>query len=660
MPDAEPHVFVIPRHAVPMAASGLSPLQEMMLHAPEPVRIFSAPTGAGKSYAFQVAMRTQGSRVLFIVPTRRLAQNLAEGLLQDLVTAGIPREDALRKVFLWTSDESRRIREENPGEDVNRRRIREIRLEADHRGGIMIIATPESVARYLLKPAFSKGGADVQSIADLLRLDHVVFDEFHTIEARGMGLSMALATYLQHGLTDAKVTFLSATPVDLLTSLTHFGIERSSILSASETVVTGPEEDTPGMRAIHGDVTVTFRRDASIVAALEAHRAAVLRTLARPRESKAGQVVLILDSVRDLHSSKREIARWFDGVGVGPEDRLAINSIDDSTDMDMSGLFVAGREADPLDYRVLVATASVEMGVTFRAGLIVMNPGHDACSFVQRIGRAARGDVEGEVIVTTSKSERADPTWLKQTWSRLVAEGDVVPVDRFVDGVLAGVRKKFDVNDVELDQVDGTFRKMPQFAAWGAALFWCAMEEALAVPGHKGTKTLLRTFRPKKAAAMGIWLDQMKRIDLHAASEWRKAFLREALKLRMIAPSVKLIDRDGLTRNIPWHIWASDAKLSAQPVHLMDDGSTMVSVRGSLHEVLSDLTRDRNMRLTEEVLLPYSADRPLLEADRLFESCLSLMRKAGRDHLRAEQRQALEIGERLVRLTRIVPMAEGG
>lgn len=660
MPDGDADTFVIPRHVVPMGPRGLSPLQERMLDAPAPVRVFSAPTGAGKSYAFQVAMREAQSRILFIVPTRRLAQNLAEGLRQDLTDSGMPEDRVRQRLCLWTSDETRRIRREDSKADVNRRRIREIRLESDIHGGLMIIATPESVARYLLKPAFSKGGADVQSIADLLRLDHIVFDEFHTIEARGMGLSMALVTYLSKGLTDAKVTFLSATPVDLETSLVHFGIPREGILVASETVVTGRAEATAGMRAIHGDVTVTFRRDASMVDALDAQRDTVLRTLALPRDGKAGQVVLIFDSVRDLQTSKRALARWFDGVGVGPADRLAINSIDDSTDLGLDGLFAEGRYADPLDYRVLVATASVEMGVTFRAGLIVMNPGHDPCSFVQRIGRVARGDVEGRVAVTTAKSEQADPSWLKQIRQRLLSEGGVVPIDRFIDCVLAGVRDRFDVTERDLDQAEGAFRKMPQSAAWGAALFWCAMEEALAIPGHKGTKALLRNFRPKKAAAMSFWLDEMKRMQLNSAAEWRRAFILEAMKLRMIAPAVWLVDPTGEPpRKVPWHIWSSDERLSRQPVRLRDDGAIEVAIQEPVHVALAALSHDRHVRRTEEVLLPHSGERPLLEADKLVESCLSLLRRAGRGQLRAEQRRALEIGEKLVRLTRIVPTIGG-
>ena len=81
----------IARHCVGSdPETGLSPLQQDLLTRPEKVRIADAPTGAGKSYAFQRAM-IAGERVLFIVPTRRLAQNLIAGLqrkIQDVAKKG--------------------------------------------------------------------------------------------------------------------------------------------------------------------------------------------------------------------------------------------------------------------------------------------------------------------------------------------------------------------------------------------------------------------------------------------------------------------------------------------------------------------------------------------------------------------------------------------
>ena len=70
--------MLIPAHSVPTRASGLSPMQEQVLHSERFVRLVSAPTGTGKSYAFMQAVLNGNKRVLFIVPTKRLLQNLRD------------------------------------------------------------------------------------------------------------------------------------------------------------------------------------------------------------------------------------------------------------------------------------------------------------------------------------------------------------------------------------------------------------------------------------------------------------------------------------------------------------------------------------------------------------------------------------------------------
>lgn len=48
---------------------------------------------------------TRGERVLFVDPTRRLAQNLLAGLAENLTRDhGWPKEVAFQKLALWSSD----------------------------------------------------------------------------------------------------------------------------------------------------------------------------------------------------------------------------------------------------------------------------------------------------------------------------------------------------------------------------------------------------------------------------------------------------------------------------------------------------------------------------------------------------------------------------
>jgi hypothetical protein len=70
----------------------------------------------------------------------------------------------------------------------------------------------------------------------------------------------------------ARVTFLSATPIDVCTTLVSFGVPEDAILVAAEEVVTGPPAETPGLRAIHGDVRVRIEQGEGLLPALDRHR----------------------------------------------------------------------------------------------------------------------------------------------------------------------------------------------------------------------------------------------------------------------------------------------------------------------------------------------------------------------------------------------------
>src|SRR5262249_26027101 len=149
-------------------------------------------TGAGKSYAFQRAVNN-GKRVLFVVPTRRLAQNLARGLIEAQTENGIDAETAASRVALWSSDERQRLKSKDPTLDIGRLRIRGLRGLEARRSGDIIIATPGSVVWLLLRPSFAGIGQAPVGMQDPIReFDHIVFDEFHSIDARGFGLAAAI------------------------------------------------------------------------------------------------------------------------------------------------------------------------------------------------------------------------------------------------------------------------------------------------------------------------------------------------------------------------------------------------------------------------------------------------------------------------------------
>lgn len=652
----EPVEILIPRHAVPSdPVTGLSPLQAAMMDDPAPIRIFSAPTGAGKSYAFQIAMRERGARILFIVPTRRLAQNIAQGLIGDLVDAGWDPEEARERVCIWSSDERQRLEEEMPGVRIPRLRLEQLRDDGGPHGrGRMIVATQESVVHLLLGRGRTEGGMDPQSVIDLLRLDHVVIDEFHTVDARGMGLACALSSITPRIGGGARLTFLSATPIDVRSTLIGFGVDPDHISIREERVVTGDPNETSGMRAIHGDVRLRLELSEGMIPTLTRHEDLIRETLART--DRGSQVVLIYDGLKRLLADKPALAGLLDRLGVGPAERLVINSMDDSVDRAEDGRFTFGHLNDPTRFKVLIATSSVEMGVTFRAGLILMEPGHDPCSFVQRIGRVARGDLPGSVIVSFSRSQIDRLGWLRAVRTELERGPDRVPVGDFVRALLRGTRERFDLSGSDPDAEDGNFRKMPQTAMWCAALFWVAMERAEWRSVIRGS---FREFRPPKAARMGAMLARLLGSENRATQAWAKAFIEEAKTLRVIVEKVILVEPSGLSKGIPWHLYASTPELVDAPSYLDDRDALRVRVGRPIAEIETELGGLRARR-REEALSPHQQGTIMVDAEKVREDwCRQMDRILSSPGLMERDRDAIETALTIVRLTGIVPIHKG-
>ena len=649
--------LVIPRHAVASMedGSGLSPLQHATIHDPAPVRIFSAPTGAGKSFAFQRAVVEHGARVLFIVPTRRLADNLARGLCEELERQG--RADEIpHRVFVWTSDAAARERAADPQLIVGRRRIQQIRaLDGIPSRGVMIVATPESVAYAILRARVHAPGLSRMTIVDALRFDHVVFDEFHTIDARGMGLSAAIAKLATSLKGAARLTFLSATPIGVRDTLVEFGVNPSLIVERAETVVTGRLAETGGMRALHGDVRLSFLDVEKPCDGLETHLDEARVCLDRGR-----QIVLIYDRLSVLQADKLRLCDVLKRLGLREGDCLSTNSIDDSVGEDRETFFHVGRDRDPLDYRVLLATSNLELGVTFRAGLMVMDAGHDPASFVQRVGRVARGDEPGAVLVCAPTARTDRDGWLRSLMKGLAAQGRVCPIDRFTEIALESVRSTFspprreDPDDAER----AVFRTMPARAVWCAALFWAAME--VAVERQRGVRETLRDpgLQPSRVQLIHAKLRAVAKGGENGRA-WREAFLAEALRLRSIAPRVILCPPNGSKRSIPWNLYAGTPDLLVCPTRYRTDrygGDTLeVMLDRPMEAVLADLESSA-ISPKIEALFPHEP-APLPLPDRtLVSDWLSLADKAAVMELRSPERKAaIEAAAQLVRISGIVP-----
>ena len=647
-----PHLSVtVARHAVPIGVDGLSPLQRLIGDDRTPVRILSAPTGAGKSYAFIQAAR-RDERVLFMVPTRRLAQNLADDAATKLGA------DA---VDLWSSDETARRRAANPDYRPGPSRAAEA---DDFEGKRFIVATPESVALMLLFHTAKGAGADPFGPASIIQyFRHVVFDEFHSIDARGFGLCAffarlcVFAAEANPGQTALpRATFLSATPIKIAPVLAALGVPSAAVLACVEKVDEAPPPGrVPGLRVLHGDVRIDFVLEPDMVALLEAHADEICACLERNR-----QLVVILDQHAELHAERARFAALFDRLGIPLTRRLAVNSTDDSATSGGDGLFTADRNADPKAFDVLLATSSVEVGVTLRAGMLAMDPGHDALSFVQRVGRVAREDESGLVLVRQDPARAGRRDWLRLLLPGLATTERLIPVSRFNALVLASVHQRFEEDPAVLadDTPPTFFRSMPHRAVWASCLFWHAMDQNQ-WKGAAGQRHAFGPMRPGKVSYLAKLLHLVAGGDdkhpAHGGAKWCDRFLAEAKILRDIAPSVTLRSPDGTSPGrIPLHYLDRFPALAAFPLLADKAGGWTLWLDRPLHTVLAsaDSVLARRKRT---VLLPNGQEK-VVDAEQAAQEAASAM---GRLLLHPGTTMAeagrLRAAIKLVQLTGLVP-----
>ncbi len=656
--------LIISRHCVAAdPVTGLSPLQQALLEDPHPIRIADVPTGSGKSYAFQYAMAKRGHRVLFIVPTRRLAQNLAVGLIGSLIGEGWPEDMAEAKVAVWSSDETARLKEQGVLH-ISGHRLRQVReLDFTREGGEMIIAIPEVVSHLLLRKRLEPGQAEIGIFDLLANFDHIVFDEFHTIEPRGFGLA-AVCAKLTSGFSwsRAQVSFLSATPLEIRPVLDRLGVPTEKIKVLHE------EVGSQG-RPLHGDVRLAFSNTESLAALVEAHKEVLTNEL------KAGrQAVIIYDKLGDLKRELPRLAQIFAPVGIKPARVLVINSIDDSGGNGRTTAgFASGRWQNPDRFDVLIATASVEMGVTFRAAnLMFMEPGFEPLNFLQRYGRAARRGQDGQVWVRCDEAMQGNKPWLRQLvdWAAqhhgVRGEGpgmdpSLRSEERVSIEVLTKVlsRSRQDEFKSPLDTEGRYFGTLPNRAAFTAGLYWNAL---MAHPSNRGHRfDHLREHQPQTAKLVYAWLQEVRKMERDrlfgmAAKDWCDRFEALAYVLRDIGPRLRIVEGDDRVIDAE-RLWLHRETniLERFPMQIGRDGKEEIRLPASLDDYLLE-ERNRVIPMVT-VRFPHTRQTAQLRNDaELVENwCRNLKERSGPESLAWEDyRGSMEAAEKLVCATGLV------
>lgn len=649
------NALTVARHCVAQLDNGLSPLQHALLHEPKRVRIVDAPTGAGKTYAFQKAL-LQDQRILFIVPTRRLAQNIAASLIDDLVVnAKWQSNVAEKKVQIWSSDQTAVLREQGV-ENIRGYRVRQMQaLDATRSGGEMIVAVPEVVSQLLHRYRLDKGQAGF-SVFDLLDdFDHIVFDEFHTIEARGFGLAALFAKLASvptdrgtTGYGGAKVSLLSATPLDVKPTLLALGVPENQIAELHETI-------TDTGRALHGDVRLVLESLPDMPAVLEQYLALVKEEVVKNR-----QVVLIYNALAALKRDMPALVRLLKSAGIAADKVLVINSIDDSGENNRSGYgFHTGRRQNPDAFNVLIATASVEMGVTFRAAnVMLMEPGFAPMNFLQRYGRAARRGEDGTVIVRSDEDLKNRHMWLKELASWMSAhQNQQVSIRELTEVLSREAQQQFK------GETGATlyFGSLPQQAVYTSGLYWQVLLGHKS--SHKHRRAHLLQHHPASSKHIYVLLKQFAALEAddyyrESATQWHERLFTQALNLRNIGLRVKVIEADGRRLQVD-RVWLErETDIMTRITGQYDANDELYfQLQADLEHYLLDEKNRASRRLT--VYFPHTKRTVELEASAglLREWVKHLQNKRDMDAEAAwdDYPEAMKAAELLVSLTGLIP-----
>ena len=596
--------MIIRAHSVPILPSGLSAMQERLLRSDRFVRLVSAPTGSGKSYAFMRAVLDENASVLFIVPTKRLLQNLIEDAREQATRQLDNRGWTKPQIKVWLDE---RITEwsgnqtTDGSETLATKRAREILGGNGHPGGRVIFAIPEVVVR-MMSGVRLTGASAVNPFLYPRIFDHIVFDEFHTIDDQAFGL-VCLFSLLAVSERQGKVTLLSATPIDVTHLLKQTGVAAYDVEMVAEAVVDGHAH---GNRPIHGDVAVSVRECSipkSVALSIDAVRASL-----RDRRT----VIIIYDSLARLKADEPEIRATLRGIGVAENRILLINSIDDS-ERRPGEPQRGGRYRDPREYDVLVCTSSVEIGVTFHSTLMFTEPGHGLASFVQRVGRVARGAIDGHVIVSLPKGRRDMQAWTRRIGD-IVERDDELHVQEFLDEILRDVRRRLEPTRQEtaLDasEDDG---KVPYFrrVSW-RGMFWSALFVAAVrrtkMNVQKAAKYRLSQIAPPTVRRVEAQIQEILSVDSVNPNQrqqsqphkrWVKALLTSALTYRDIGATLVVVDPDGTRHTVTESFLRRTTDILRRHVACDDDGERVIHL----------LSRTLNQELTNPLHDGHKAQR---------------------------------------------------
>ena len=362
----------------------LHSIQSAMLEysALNEVVILSAPTGTGKSFSFPLP----------IIKNKR-QQTLSQMRCVIVSPTNALIEDMQREYTIAFSELKIEI--------LNRKRLDEFNAHGLKRWSEIInvirdndiIITNPDLLNWAMFGGYSFTKKQPQVSQLFAKVDYFVFDEYHLYDeeqiANIISWMILKRCLLPH--KDVKFIFASATPEPALVSLLR---ENSfEVQELCENITSSPSLTA---RQIHGEVTVIFRciehtsNDSDGDIAIQNYLFENKQQI--EKYSKRGDRTLILvDRMISLRRMRNKVQQEFNDFAVAEESGYLTKS---------------KRKEDVVNANIVLATNKVEVGVNLNVKVCLMTTGRYFASFIQRIGRVARGKTNGVVVVFVEKIER--------------------------------------------------------------------------------------------------------------------------------------------------------------------------------------------------------------------------------------------------------------
>jgi hypothetical protein len=374
------------------------------------------------------------------------------------------------------------------------------------------------------------------------------------------------------------------------------------------------------------------------------------------------QVVMIYNALADLKRQLPNLIGLLKAAGIPAGKVLVINSIDDSGENTRSSYgYHAGRQQNPDDFSVLIATASVEVGVTFRAAnVMLMEPGFAPMNFLQRYGRAARRGEDGIVVVRTDSQLQDRNPWLRELCGWIVEQaGHTVSIQALSQVLSRSAQARFREDDETL-----YFGALPQQAVYASGLYWQALLRHKSNKPHR--REHLLQHQPASSKHLYALLKRFEALENDAyyrpkAVAWREGLFAQALNLRDIGARVRVIEADGRRLEVD-RVWLERETEVMQSLPLQTDscGEEYFQLQSELDDYLLDRKNRTRRKLT--VYFPHTGRTWDLEVGNgLLREWIRLFKdtRDGNTEVAWEDfPEAMKAAEQLVSLTGLIPGAD--